>query len=44
MDGMHRACKAFIEGKETIKVVQFINDPEPDFIDVKNPDDLPYDE
>ena len=44
MDGMHRACKAFIEGKETVKVVQFINDPKPDFIDVKNPDDLPYDE
>ena len=43
MDGMHRACKAYIEGKAEIKVVQFANDPEPDFIDVQHPDDLPYD-
>ena len=44
MDGMHRVCKAFIEGRQTIKAVQFINDPEPDYVDVENPDNLPYDE
>ena len=43
MDGMHRVCKAIIEGRKTIKAVQFSKDPEPDFIDVKHPDDLPYD-
>ena len=42
MDGMHRVCKAYIEGKKIIKVVQFTTDPEPDYTDVKHPDDLPY--
>jgi hypothetical protein len=42
MDGMHRVCKAYIEGKKTIKAVQFLVDPEADFKDVKDPDDLPY--
>ena len=42
MDGMHRVCKAFMEGRTTIKAVQFSDDPEPDFTDVKNPNDLPY--
>lgn len=42
MDGMHRVCKAYIEGRKEIKVVQFTCDPEPDYIDVKHPDDLPY--
>lgn len=42
MDGMHRVCKAFIEGKKTIKAIQFSKDPEPDFTDIKHPDDLPY--
>lgn len=41
MDGMHRVCKALIEGMETIQAVQFKLDPEPDYIDV-SPDDLPY--
>ena len=42
MDGMHRVCKAWIEGRETIRAVHFEIDPEPDFTDV-DPDDLPYD-
>jgi len=41
MDGMHRVCKAVIEGMETIQAVRFAVDPEPDYIDV-SPDDLPY--
>jgi len=27
---MHRILKAIMKGKETIKVVQFLEDPEPD--------------
>jgi hypothetical protein len=30
MDGMHRICKAYLLGMETIQVVQFSQDPEPD--------------
>ncbi|MEO9885305.1 MAG: hypothetical protein ABJR05_06845 [Balneola sp.] len=30
MDGMHRILKALMSGKETIKVIQFLEDPEPD--------------
>lgn len=41
MDGMHRVCKAYIEGRDEIEVVQFIEDPEPDYIG-KHPDDLSY--
>jgi len=41
MDGMHRVCRAWIEGRETIRVVRFEIDPEPDYVDV-DPDDLPY--
>ena len=41
MDGMHRVCKALIEGKGTILAVRFEVDPEPDHIDV-SPNDLPY--
>jgi hypothetical protein len=41
MDGMHRVCKALIEGRETIRAVRFDVDPEPDYVDVL-PDDLPY--
>ncbi len=41
MDGMHRVCKALIEGHPTIKAVRFQTTPEPDF---KNIDmsALPY--
>lgn len=43
MDGMHRICKAVVEGHKDIEAVRFVRDPEPDFIDV-NPDDLPYED
>ena len=41
MDGMHRVCKALLEGRTHIEAVRFVRDPEPDFIGVR-PDDLPY--
>ncbi len=41
MDGMHRICRALLEGHDEIEAVRFVHDPEPDHIDV-NPDDLPY--
>jgi len=43
MDGMHRVCKALIEGRKTIRAVQFMADPAPDYVDV-DPADLPYEE
>ena len=43
MDGMHRVVKAYVKGHERIRAVQFVCDPEPDYVDV-DPDDLPYDE
>lgn len=43
MDGMHRVGKAILLGRPAIEAVQFVNDPEPDFIGV-HPDELPYDE
>lgn len=43
MDGMHRVCKAWLEGRLTVAAVQFRQDPEPDYVDVEL-DDLPYDE
>jgi hypothetical protein len=42
MDGMHRVCKALLQGLAEIKAVRFDRDPEPDYIGV-HPDDLPYD-
>jgi hypothetical protein len=41
MDGMHRVCKAILEGVDRIPAVQFVADPAPDFIDC-NPEELPY--
>ena len=41
MDGMHRVARALLDGKTTIKVVQFEQQPEPDFQNCK-PEDLPY--
>ena len=37
MDGMHRVCKAVLEGSKEIAVVQFETDPAPDHVacDVK---------
>ena len=41
MDGMHRACKAFLESHETIAAVRFAELHEPDYIG-KQPHELPY--
>jgi hypothetical protein len=41
MDGMHRVCKALLEGRSEIEAVRFVDDPVPDHIGV-HPDDLPY--
>lgn len=41
MDGMHRACKAFIEERKTISAVKFSEPLEPDHTG-KQPDELPY--
>ena len=32
MDGVHRICRAYIEGRKTISAVQFTQNPEPDQI------------
>jgi len=42
MDGMHRVCKALVQGHRTVRAVRFDEDPEPDFVDVP-PEDLSYD-
>jgi len=41
MDGMHRVCKALLEGRNENEAVRFVLDPEPDYVGVE-PDDLPY--
>lgn len=41
MDGMHRVCKALMNGDSHIKAVRFPHAIEPHFIDV-DPDTLPY--
>lgn len=41
MDGMHRVCKALLEGVPEVEAVRFVRDPEPDFIGI-DPEDLPY--
>jgi hypothetical protein len=41
MDGMHRVCRALLDGLSEIEAVRFIEDPEPDYVGVR-PDDLPY--
>jgi hypothetical protein len=41
MDGMHRICRALLEGLTDIEAVRFIHDPNPDYVGVE-PDDLPY--
>ncbi len=43
MDGMHRVCKALLQGHQDIEAVRFTEDPAPDYVGV-NPDDLPYSE
>lgn len=42
MDGMHRVCKAVMQGEKEILAVQFSSDPTPDYINCK-PQELPYD-
>ncbi len=32
MDGVHRICRAYLEGKKTIRAVKFDKTPEPDLI------------
>lgn len=41
MDGMHRVCKALLEGQTEVEAVRFVQDPEPDYIGVHT-DDLTY--
>jgi hypothetical protein len=41
MDGRHRVAKALFEGRPTVNVVQFAEDPPPDFVG-QDPDDLLY--
>jgi hypothetical protein len=41
MDGMHRIARAILDGQVTIKAVQFLEEPEPDYRDC-SPEDLPY--
>ena len=38
-DGVHRICRAHLDGRKTIPAVRFMQDPEPDFIeDIKDTD------
>ena len=41
MDGMHRICRALLEGQSEIEAVRFLQDPDPDYVGV-NPEYLPY--
>jgi hypothetical protein len=41
MDGMHRIARAILEGRSTVKAVQFKIEPEPDYRNC-SPGDLPY--
>ena len=41
MDGMHRVCKAILNGHKKIKAVQFEIDIKPSFIGI-SPENLPY--
>ena len=41
MDGMHRVLKALMQGRSQIHAVLFETDPEPDYVGVLDPDDLP---
>jgi hypothetical protein len=41
MDGMHRIARAILDGRATVRAVQFVIDPEPDYRNC-TPGDLPY--
>lgn len=43
LDGMHRVCRALIEGQQTIDAKQFSVNPPPDYVNVAL-EDLPYDD
>ena len=43
MDGMHRICRAYLEGRASLPSVRFESDPEPDFVGVRL-EDLPYED
>ena len=42
MDGMHRICKAYLNGHDSIRAVKFEKTPKPDFKNVPL-NELPYD-
>jgi len=42
MDGMHRVAKALLEGRPTVRAVQFTVQPTPDHTSVR-PEELDYD-
>ena len=44
MDGMHRVLKALIQGRSQIEAVRFEIDPEPDYVGLLDPADLPCEE
>jgi hypothetical protein len=41
MDGMHRVCKALMQGVVELPAVQFTQDPDPDYVG-RSPETLPY--
>ena len=43
MDGMHRVCRALMESRSHVAAVQFLVDPEPDYVN-REPESLPYEE
>jgi hypothetical protein len=43
MDGMHRVARAMVEGRATIRAVQFAELPEPDYRNCR-PSELPSDD
>lgn len=43
MDGMHRVCRALVEGRSSVTAVRLKSLPEPDFVGIAAKD-LPYDD
>jgi hypothetical protein len=43
MDGMHRVCRALLDGRDAIEAVRFAVDPKPDHVGVA-PENLRYDD
>ncbi len=41
MDGMHRIARAILDGHSTVRAVQFVDEPDPDYRDC-TPEDLLY--